>query len=63
LSGKRKEKKNLAMGPKGVPDTKTYWLTVSSKVTSTSNAGYVPGILSVKKGLELWLRTGNWEGS
>jgi hypothetical protein len=24
LSGKRKEKKNLAMGPKGVPDTKTY---------------------------------------
>jgi hypothetical protein len=23
LSGKRKEKKNLVMGPKGVPDTKT----------------------------------------
>jgi hypothetical protein len=27
LSGKRKEKENLVIEPKGVPDTKTYWLT------------------------------------
>jgi hypothetical protein len=27
FSGKRKWKKDLVMGPKGVPDTKTYWLT------------------------------------
>jgi hypothetical protein len=44
FQAKKRKKLNLVMGPKGVPDTKTYWLTVSRKVTwtsiSTSNTLY-----------------------
>jgi hypothetical protein len=35
---KERKKKNLVMGSKRVPDTKTCWLTDSRKVTSTSTA-------------------------
>jgi hypothetical protein len=36
------------MGPKGLPDTKTYWLTVSSKVTSTDSYFDVTTLINVQ---------------